>query len=119
VTGDWCVCHEGLRFRGRRDTLIISAGYNVSAPEVEAVLREHPAIADVAVVSAPDPIRGSVPKAVVVLRDHAARDGVELALLQHVRDRLAGYKCPRRLEIARALPRDGSGAIDRLALVTG
>jgi 2-aminobenzoate-CoA ligase len=118
VTGDWCVRHEGLRFRGRRDNLIVSAGYNVSAPEVEAVLREHPAIADVAVVSAPDPIRGSVPKAVVVLRDQAARDGIELALLQHVRDTLAGYKCPRRLEIARELPRDGSGAIDRLALVT-
>lgn len=118
VTGDWCVRHEGLRFHGRRDNLIVSAGYNVSAPEVEAVLREHPAIADAAVVSAPDPIRGSVPKAVVVLRDQAARDGIELALLQHVRDTLAGYKCPRRLEIARALPRDGSGAIDRVALVT-
>jgi 2-aminobenzoate-CoA ligase len=118
VTGDWCVRHEGLRFHGRRDNLIVSAGYNVSAPEVEAVLREHPAIADAAVVSAPDPIRGSVPKAVVVLRDQAARDGIELALLQHVRDTLAGYKCPRRLEIARALPRDRNGAIDRTALVT-
>ena len=59
----------------------------------------------------------AVPKAVVVLRERAARDGIELALLQHVRESLAGYKCPRRLEIARALPRDGSGAIDRTALV--
>jgi len=117
VTGDWCLRRDGLRFRGRRDNLIVSAGYNVSAPEVEAVLREHPAIADAAVVPAPDPIRGAVPKAVVVLRDPAAGDGIELALLQHVRDALAGYKCPRRLEIARSLPRDGSGAIDRTALV--
>lgn len=117
VTGDWCVRDDGLRFAGRRDNLIVSAGYNVSAPEIEAVLREHPAIADAAVVAAPDSVRGSVPKAVVVLREHAARDGIELALLQHVRDSLAGYKCPRRLEIARALPRDRSGAIDRAALV--
>ena len=117
VTGDWCLRDRGLRFLGRRDNLIVSAGYNVSAPEVEAVLREHPAIAEAAVLPSPDPVRGSVPKAIVVLREATARDGVELALLQYVRDQLAGYKCPRRLEIVPALPRDGHGAIDRAALV--
>ena len=88
-----------------------------TAALITALRKHDPNTADAAVVATPDPIRGSVPKAVVVLRERAARDGIELALLQHVRESLAGYKCPRRLEIARALPRDGSGAIDRTALV--
>jgi acyl-coenzyme A synthetase/AMP-(fatty) acid ligase len=50
------------------------------------------------------------------LRANAARDGLELAILRHVRDSLAGYKCPRRLDIVSALPRDGNGTIDRAAL---
>ncbi len=116
VTGDVCVRGDGLRFVARYDDLIISAGYNISAAEVEAVLREHPAVADAAVVSAPDSTRGAVPRAIVVLRANVARDGLELAILQHVRDSLAGYKCPRRLDIVGALPRDSTGAIDRAAL---
>jgi 2-aminobenzoate-CoA ligase len=116
VTGDVCVRDNGLRFVARDDDLIVSAGYNISAAEVEAVLREHPAVADAAVMSAPDSTRGAVPRAAVVLRANVARDGLELALLQHVRDSLAAYKCPRRLDIVGALPRDGTGAIDRAAL---
>jgi 2-aminobenzoate-CoA ligase len=116
VTGDWCVRDGGIRFLGRRDDLIVSAGYNISAPEIEAVLHEHPMVAEAAVVPSPDPTRGSVATALVVLRAAAAREGVELALFEHVRDALAGYKCPRRLEIVDTLPRDATGALDRAAL---
>jgi len=116
VTGDWCVLDRGLRFAGRRDRLIVSAGYNISPIEVEAVLREHAAVADALVVAAPDPARGVVPKAILVLRPNAERAGLDLTIIQHVRDTLAGYKCPRRLEFVDALPHDGGDGAARAEL---
>lgn len=116
VTGDFCELDRGLRFAGRRDRLIVSAGYNISPIEIEAVLREHPAVADALVVPAPDPARGLVPKALVVTRAHVPRAGLEIAVLQFVRDRLAGYKCPRQLEFVEALPGDRRPGLERVSL---
>jgi 2-aminobenzoate-CoA ligase len=116
VTGDWCARDRGLRFAGRRDRLIVSAGYNISPVEVEAVLREHAAVAGALVVAAPDPVRGVVPKALVVPRPNVGRVGLDLAIMQHVRDALAGYKCPRQLAFVDALPRAGGGDVERGAL---
>jgi 2-aminobenzoate-CoA ligase len=118
LTGDRAVQNERGEFRllGRDDDLIISAGYNISGPEVEAVIREHVSVADVAVVAAPDPTRGCVPAAFVVLRSDTRRDGMETTLIEHLRNALAAYKCPRRFEFLDALPRVPDGGPDRAVL---
>ena len=105
-----------LWFEAREDDVIISAGYRVGPFEVESALLTHPAIAEAAVVSAPDPERGSVVRAVVVLRD--GEPGAELAseLQEHVKRVTAPYKYPRIVEFADALPKTSSGKIKRAAL---
>jgi acyl-coenzyme A synthetase/AMP-(fatty) acid ligase len=105
-----------LWFEGREDDVIISAGYRVGPFEVESALLTHPAVAEAAVVSAPDPERGSVVRAVVVLRD--GEPGAELAseLQEHVKRVTAPYKYPRIVEFADALPKTSSGKIKRAAL---
>jgi acetyl-CoA synthetase len=105
-----------LWFEGREDDVIISAGYRVGPFEVESALLTHPAVAEAAVVSAPDPERGSVVRAVVVLRD--GEPGAELAseLQEHVKRVTAPYKYPRIVEFADALPKTTSGKIKRAAL---
>jgi acetyl-CoA synthetase len=105
-----------LWFEGREDDVIISAGYRVGPFEVESALLTHPSVAEAAVVSAPDPERGSVVRAVVVLRD--GEPGAELAseLQEHVKRVTAPYKYPRIVEFADALPKTSSGKIKRAAL---
>jgi len=105
-----------LWFEGRGDDVIISAGYRIGPFEVESALLTHPAVAEAAVVSAPDPERGSVVRAVVVLRDGEA--GTELAgqLQEHVKSVTAPYKYPRIVEFADSLPKTSSGKIKRAAL---
>jgi acetyl-CoA synthetase len=105
-----------LWFEAREDDVIISAGYRVGPFEVESALLTHPAVAEAAVVSAPDPERGSVVRAVVVLRD--GEPGAELAseLQEHVKRVTAPYKYPRIVEFADALPKTSSGKIKRAAL---
>jgi len=106
-----------LHFEGRADDLIISAGYRIGPFEVESVLLAHPAVADAAVVAAPDPERGSVVRAVVVLRE-GLKAGPELAreLQSHVKEQTAPYKYPRIVDFAEALPRTASGKVRRAAL---
>lgn len=119
LTGDIVrVDPEGyLWFVGRRDDLIVSAGYNIGPPEIEALLLQHPAVAAVAVVAAPDPIRGAVPKAFVVTQPDATPGGpLALALLEHASKKLAGYKRPRLIEFVSALPMLDDGRVDRAAL---
>jgi acetyl-CoA synthetase len=109
-----------LYFEGRADDLIISAGYRIGPFEVESALVSHGAVAEAAVVAAPDDERGSVVRAVVVLRD-GFQPTEELAaeLQQHVRDQTAPYKYPRILEFAPELPKTASGKVQRALLRVG
>jgi acetyl-CoA synthetase len=106
-----------LWHRGRVDDVIISSGYRISPGEVEAALLSHAAVADAGVVGAPDPERGTVVRAVVVLADRAAASAPLIAELQeHVKRETAPYKYPRIVEFADELPRTTSGKLRRAAL---
>ena len=108
-----------LYFEGRTDDVIISAGYRIGPVEVETALGSHAAVADAAVVAAPDDERGSVVRAVVVLREGFAPSPALAAELQeHVKARTAPYKYPRIVDFATELPRTTSGKIRRAALRT-
>ncbi|MCW3009951.1 MAG: AMP-dependent synthetase and ligase [Solirubrobacterales bacterium] len=106
-----------LFFEGRTDDVIISAGYRIGPFEVESALVEHPAVAEAAVVAAPDPERGSVVRAVVVLRP-GFHGTPELAreLQDHVKGATAPYKYPRLVEWADELPKTASGKVRRALL---
>jgi acetyl-CoA synthetase len=106
-----------LYFEGRLDDVIISAGYRIGPFEVESALVAHTAVAEAAVVAAPDEERGSVVRAVVVLRDGHVPSG-ELAreLQEHVKARTAPYKYPRVVDFAAELPKTASGKVRRAAL---
>ena len=106
-----------LFFEGRADDVIISAGYRIGPFEVESALVEHPAVAEAAVVSAPDDERGAVVRAVVVLRDgHAPSDALARELQDHVKAQTAPYKYPRIVDFAGELPKTASGKVRRAAL---
>jgi len=97
--------------------VIISAGYRIGPFEVESALVEHEAVAEAAVVAAPDEERGAVVRAVVVLRDgFAPSDDLVAALQDHVKARTAPYKYPRIVDFAAELPKTPSGKIRRAAL---
>jgi acyl-coenzyme A synthetase/AMP-(fatty) acid ligase len=106
-----------LYFEGRSDDLIISAGYRIGPFEVESALVSHDAVAEAAVVAAPDEERGAVVRAVVVLRDGFA-PGKALAteLQEHVKHQTAPYKYPRIVDFADELPKTASGKIQRASL---
>jgi acyl-coenzyme A synthetase/AMP-(fatty) acid ligase len=106
-----------LFFEGRTDDVIISAGYRIGPFEVESALVAHEAVAEAAVVAAPDDERGSVVRAVVVLRDgYAASDDLARALQDHVKEQTAPYKYPRRVDFVAELPKTASGKIKRALL---
>jgi acetyl-CoA synthetase len=118
-TGDRVVEDEDgfLHFEGRTDDVIISAGYRIGPFEVESALVEHAAVAEAAVVSAPDDERGAIVRAVVVLRDgFAASDGLARELQDHVKAQTAPYKYPRIVDFAPDLPKTPSGKIRRALL---
>jgi acyl-coenzyme A synthetase/AMP-(fatty) acid ligase len=109
-----------LHFEGRTDDLIISAGYRIGPFEVESALVEHAAVAEAAVVAAPDEERGSVVRAVVVLRDgFAASDDLARELQDHVKAQTAPYKYPRIVDFAAELPKTASGKVRRALLRAG
>jgi 2-aminobenzoate-CoA ligase len=104
-------------FEARNDDMIISAGYNISGPEVEAALLEHEAVAECACVAAPDAARGNIVKAFVVLRNGHAGDGALVEELQSfVKSRIAPYKYPRAVAFVDALPKTGTGKVQRFRL---
>jgi acetyl-CoA synthetase len=106
-----------LYFEGRTDDVIISAGYRIGPFEVESALVAHPAVAEAAVVSAPDEERGAVVRAVVVLRDgYAPSDGLAQELQDHVKAETAPYKYPRIVDFAEDLPKTASGKVRRALL---
>jgi acyl-coenzyme A synthetase/AMP-(fatty) acid ligase len=118
-TGDRVVEDEDgfFFFEGRTDDVIISAGYRIGPFEVESALVAHPAVAEAAVVAAPDEERGSVVRAVVVVRDgHEATDALALELQEHVKAQTAPYKYPRIVEFIDELPKTSSGKIRRALL---
>jgi acetyl-CoA synthetase len=109
-----------LYFEGRHDDIILSSGYRIGPTEVESALLSHPAVAEAAAVAAPDPERGSVVRAIVVLRDQQAGDA-DLAreLQEHCKRETAPYKFPRILEFAPELPKTTSGKVKRAQLRDG
>jgi acyl-coenzyme A synthetase/AMP-(fatty) acid ligase len=117
-TGDYVRQDEGgtLWFEGRGDDIIVSAGYRIGPYEVESALVSHPAGAAAAAVPAPDPERGSVVRAIVVLRDGEPSDGLAEELQDHVKRVTAPYKYPRIVEFADELPKTASGKIRRTEL---
>jgi acyl-coenzyme A synthetase/AMP-(fatty) acid ligase len=118
-TGDRVTRDEDgyLFFEGRTDDLIISSGYRIGPFEVESALVAHEAVAEAAVVAAPDDERGSIVRAVVVLRDgFDASDALAGALQDHVKEQTAPYKYPRIVDFADELPKTASGKVRRALL---
>ena len=106
-----------LYFEGRTDDVIISAGYRIGPFEVESALLTHAAVAEAAVVGAPDEERGAVVRAVVVLRDgFVPGDALAAELQEHVKHETAPYKYPRIVDFADELPKTASGKIQRARL---
>jgi acetyl-CoA synthetase len=106
-----------LYFEGRTDDVIISSGYRIGPFEVESALVSHSAVAEAAVVAAPDDERGSVVRAVVVLRDgFVPSEGLATELQTHVREQTAPYKYPRIVEFVAELPKTTSGKVRRALL---
>ncbi|XP_054849268.1 acyl-coenzyme A synthetase ACSM4, mitochondrial-like [Eublepharis macularius] len=118
ITGDrgWMDEEGYLWFVARADDVIISSGYRIGPFEVESALIEHPAVVESAVVSSPDPIRGEVVKAFVVLSQSFASHNAEkltVELQDHVKKITAPYKYPRKVEFVQQLPKTISGKIRR------
>ncbi|RDI94914.1 2-aminobenzoate-CoA ligase [Meiothermus sp. QL-1] len=119
ITGDAYLMDEGGYFvyQARTDDMIISAGYNIAGPEVEEALLLHPAVAECAVVGAPDPERGQIVKAYVVPRPGVVPSSELVRELQEfVKQRLAPYKYPRAIEFRESLPRTHTGKLQRYIL---
>jgi 2-aminobenzoate-CoA ligase len=104
-------------FQARSDDMIVSSGYNIAGPEVEVALLTHPAVAECAVVGAPDPARGTVVTAYVVLRDpEQAGEAMVQALQDRVKAEIAPYKYPRAVVFVPVLPKTESGKVQRFVL---
>lgn len=119
ITGDRATVDEDgyFWFVSRNDDVILSSGYRIGPFEVESALIEHPAVIESAVVSSPDPDRGEVVKAFVVLSsEYQASDDLMRELQNHVKSVTAPYKYPRKLEFCSELPKTVSGKIRRVEL---
>jgi acyl-coenzyme A synthetase/AMP-(fatty) acid ligase len=123
--GDWYLTGDkGYRdedgyfwFVGRADDVIISAGYRIGPFEVESALIEHPAVAESAVVASPDPVRGEIVKAFVILKPgYVSSDELVISLQDHVKTATAPYKYPRAIDFVTELPKTISGKIRRVEL---
>ena len=126
--GEWWATGDRVRededgylwFEGRADDLILSSGYRIGPFEVESALVSHPAVTEAAAVAAPDPERGAIVRAIVVLDgDHEPSDELARALQEHVKAQTAPYKYPRIVEFAAELPKTASGKIRRAELRRG
>jgi 2-aminobenzoate-CoA ligase len=119
LTGDSFSRDEAGRFSfvARSDDMIISSGYNIAGPEVEAALLSHPLVAECGVVGAPDEARGMIVKAYVVLTSSAAAsEALTTELQDHVKRAIAPYKYPRAIEYVAQLPKTETGKLKRFAL---
>ncbi len=115
-SGDLAVWHPDgyIELRDRAKDIIISGGENISTIEVEQAIVSHPAVLEAAVVAVPDDKWGERPKAFVVLKDGKVASGEDI--IAHVRDALAHYKAPDRVEIVAELPRTSTGKIQKYVL---
>ncbi len=119
ITGDSYVRDADGYFwyQARSDDMIVSAGYNIAGPEVESCLLTHPAIAECGVVGQPDPDRGMIVKAYVVLKPgHEPGPALVKTLQDFVKSEIAPYKYPRAIAFVPALPRTNTGKLQRFAL---
>lgn len=119
ITGDTYVRDADGYFwyQARSDDMIVSAGYNIAGPEVEACLLTHADVLECGVVAAPCPERGNIVKAYVVLREGVAgSEALAKALQEHVKAAIAPYKYPRAIEFVAALPKTASGKLQRFTL---
>jgi len=124
--GDWYLTGDQAKkdedgyfwYEGRSDDIIISSGYTIGPFEVEDALTKHPLVRECAVVASPDPDRGYVVKAFIVLVDSDIEKGEELIaeLQEHVKNLTAPYKYPRKIEFVEELPKTASGKIRRVEL---
>lgn len=106
-----------FHFAARSDDMIVSSGYNIAGPEVEAALLAHPDVAECAVIGAPDEARGQLVEAHVVLAEAALPNGETVERLQaHVKASIAPYKYPRSVVFVDALPKTSTGKIQRFRL---
>ena len=124
-SGDWCrtgdeaaMDEDGyLWYHGRSDDMFKCAGYRVGPAEIENCLARHPAVANSAVVPSPDPVRGAVVKAFVLLAPgHAASTELEDSIREHVKTQLAPYQQPRLIEFVSELPMTTTGKVQRKVL---
>jgi len=124
-TGKWCRTGDLAKrdpdgdfwYQGRSDDMFKSAGYRIGPSEIENCLVKHPAVANAAVVGSPDPERGNIVKAFVVLAPGFQAGGALLAELQeHVRSRLAPYEYPKEIEFIDSLPMTTTGKVQRRML---
>lgn len=119
ITGDsFTMDDDGyLHFAARNDDMIVSAGYNIAGPEVEAALLSHPDVVECAVVAKSDEARGQIVQAHVVVGEGVAKDANLIKALQdHVKATIAPYKYPRDIRFVDALPKTATGKIQRFAL---
>ena len=121
VTGDTFMQYDYgyFHFAARSDDMIVSSGYNIAGPEVEAALLSHPAVRECAVVGRPDEARGEIIEAHVVLAEgFTGDDALAKALQDHVKATIAPYKYPRAIVFIDALPKTQTGKIQRFKLKT-
>ncbi|MCY1227432.1 Long-chain-fatty-acid--CoA ligase [compost metagenome] len=119
LTGDAFYQDEDgfFHFAARSDDMIVTAGYNIAGPEVEAALISHPEVAECAVVGAPDAERGQIVEAYVVLISGVSADDATIKRLQdHVKATIAPYKYPRSVKFLESLPKTATGKIQRFRL---
>jgi 2-aminobenzoate-CoA ligase len=119
ITGDLYRMDEDGYFwyEGRADDLIVSAGYKISAVEIEAALIDHPHVAECAVVGSPSDERGEIVKAFVVLRPGVEPgDPLRRELQDFVKSHIAPYKYPRAIEFVSELPHTSTGKLQRSSL---
>lgn len=125
VVNDWNITGDSFMrddegyfyFAARNDDMIISGGYNIAGPEVEAALLSHEFVSECAVIGAPDEERGSVVQAHIVLKDSIAKNDETTKILQnHVKATIAPYKYPRSIVFCECLPKTQTGKIQRFLL---
>ncbi|MBB5172502.1 acyl-CoA synthetase MbcS [Texcoconibacillus texcoconensis] len=125
--GDWYITGDQAKkdedgyfwFEGRRDDIIISSGYTIGPFEVEDALMKHTAVKECAVVASPDPVRGHIVKAFIVLRNpdyHNDNETLTKEIQDHVKNLTAPYKYPRKISFVDSLPKTTSGKIRRIEL---